>query len=396
MSNLLNLSKAYGNKFNLLNAIKGLNLNVSKTESRENKNSFLNIMSSESKKLAKAKFMIFDFLNFFKDNGLISKNLKKSSLNKSFFLKKLENEAFASDLKSLIARMNVFLDFEGLNGIKENLTFNLDNFDILSKEKFFEKIERLCLFFNDLSSFLGFDFSTTVLIDDYYNQISLNDKKKEENVINIDVKNFKKNSGDNNDFAFSKFSLNTIDGQNFVGRYKVKEISGDSLKGFVEEFINHNIKSFKEVDSFDFVSSLKPEWNLKINKNIVDKAKVVLKSNNTGEIKLVLKPKELGSIRINLNLDSNNNLLGKIVVDNQNVKMLFDQNMHSLNKMLGESGFNASLNLFLAGENLNSFSKNFKDDSRDQNFYFGYNKSFQIEEEVEFSYDVDKNVNLIV
>ncbi|EEH31545.1 flagellar hook-length control protein FliK [Borreliella burgdorferi] len=392
MSNLLNLSKAYGNKLNLLNTIKGLNLNVSKMESKGNASSFLNVMSSESKKLAKAKFMIFDFLNFFKDNGLIAKNLKKSPLNKSFFLKKLENEDFVSDLKSLIARMNVFLDFEGLNSIKEDLS---SNFDFLGKEKFFEKIEKLCLAFNDLSSFLGFDF-LTALIDDYYNQISLNDKKEEKNVINIDVKNFKKNNSDHNDFVFSKFSLNAIDGQNFVDRYKVKEISNNSLKGFVEEFANYNIKSSKDVGGFDFVSSLKPEWNLKINKNIVDKAKVVLKSNNTGEIKLVLKPKELGSIRINLNLDSNNNLLGKIVVDNQNVKMLFDQNMHSLNKMLGESGFNASLNLFLAGENLNSFTGDFKDDSKDQNLHFGYNKFFKIEEEVEFSYDVDKNVNLIV
>ncbi|ADQ31203.1 flagellar hook-length control protein FliK [Borreliella burgdorferi] len=392
MSNLLNLSKAYGNKLNLLNTIKGLNLNVSKMESKGNASSFLNVMSSESKKLAKAKFMIFDFLNFFKDNGLIAKNLKKSPLNKSFFLKKLENEDFVSDLKSLIARMNVFLDFEGLNSIKEDLS---SNFDFLGKEKFFEKIEKLCLAFNDLSSFLGFDF-LTALIDDYYNQISLNDKKEEKNVINIDVKNFKKNNSDHNDFVFSKFSLNAIDGQNFVDRYKVKEISNNSLKGFVEEFANYNIKSSKDVGGFDFVSSLKPEWNLKINKNIVDKAKVVLKSNNTGEIKLVLKPKELGSIRINLNLDSNNNLLGKIVVDNQNVKMLFDQNMHSLNKMLGESGFNASLNLFLAGENLNSFTGDFKDGSKDQNLHFGYNKFFKIEEEVEFSYDVDKNVNLIV
>ncbi|EEH00355.1 flagellar protein [Borreliella finlandensis] len=392
MNNLLNLSKAYGNKLNLLNTIKGLNLNVSKVESKGNASSFLNVMSSESKKLAKAKFMIFDFLNFFKDNGLIAKNLKKSPLNKSFFLKKLENEDFVSDLKSLIARMNVFLDFKGLNSIKEDLS---SNFDFLGKEKFFEKIEKLCLAFNDLSSFLGFDF-LTALIDDHYNQISLNDKKEEKNVINIDVKNFKKNNSDHNDFVFSKFSLNAIDGQNFVDRYKVKEISNDSLKGFVEEFANYNIKSSKDVGGFDFVSSLKPEWNLKINKNIVDKAKVVLKSNNTGEIKLVLKPKELGSIRINLNLDSNNNLLGKIVVDNQNVKMLFDQNMHSLNKMLGESGFNASLNLFLAGENLNSFTGDFKDDPKDQNFHFGYNKFFQIEEEVEFSYDVDKNVNLIV
>ncbi len=153
MSNLLNLSKAYGNKFNLLNTIKGLNLNVSKMESRENASSFFNVMSSKSKKIAKAKLMIFDFLNFFKDNGLIAKNSKKSPLDKSFFLKKLDNEAFVSDLKSLIAKMNVFLDFEGLNSIKENLSFNFDNFDFLNKEKFFEKIERLCLAFNDLSSF---------------------------------------------------------------------------------------------------------------------------------------------------------------------------------------------------------------------------------------------------
>ncbi|AJA90113.1 flagellar protein [Borreliella chilensis] len=392
MSNLLNLNKAYDNKFNLLNTIKRLNLNVSKAESKENMGSFFNIMSFESKKLAKAKFMVFDFLNFLKDNGLISKDFKKSPLNKSFFLKKLDNKAFVSDLKSLINRMNVFLDFEGFNNIRENLSFN---FDSLNKEKFFEKIESLCLSFNDLSSFFGYDF-LAVLIDDY-NQMSLNDKKEEKNVINIDVQDFRKSSNsDHNDFVSSKFSLKAIDGQNFVGRYKVKEISEDSLKGFVEEFTDYNIKTSKEVDSFDFVSSLKPEWNLKINKNIVDKAKVVLKSNNTGEIKLVLKPRELGSIRINLNLDSNNNLLGKIVVDNQNVKILFDQNMHSLNKMLGESGFNASLNLFLAGENFNSFSKSFKDDSKDQNFYFGYNKVFQIEEEIEFSQDLDKNVDLIV
>lgn len=40
MSNLLNLSKAYGNKLNLLNTIKGLNLNVSKMESKGNASSF--------------------------------------------------------------------------------------------------------------------------------------------------------------------------------------------------------------------------------------------------------------------------------------------------------------------------------------------------------------------
>ncbi len=73
MSNLLNLSKAYGNKLNLLNTIEGLNLNVSKMESKGNASSFLNVMSSESKKLAKAKFMIFDFLNFLKTMDLLLK-----------------------------------------------------------------------------------------------------------------------------------------------------------------------------------------------------------------------------------------------------------------------------------------------------------------------------------
>ncbi len=39
-------------------------------------------------------------------------------------------------MKSLIARMNVFLDFEGLNSIKEDLS---SNFDFLGKEKFLKK-----------------------------------------------------------------------------------------------------------------------------------------------------------------------------------------------------------------------------------------------------------------
>ena len=81
----------------------------------------------------------------------------------------------------------------------------------------------------------------------------------------------------------------------------------------------------------------------------------MLKSNDTGEIRLILKPRELGSIRINLNLDSNNNLLGRIIVDHQNVRALFEQNMYSISKMLDDNGFNTSLSLSLAGSDSGFF-----------------------------------------
>jgi len=75
----------------------------------------------------------------------------------------------------------------------------------------------------------------------------------------------------------------------------------------------------------------------------------VLKDKNQGEIKLILKPEALGKVRIHLNLQENN-IVGKIIVENNSVRQVFLDNLPDLSKALEESGFqNASLDVSVGG-----------------------------------------------
>lgn len=86
------------------------------------------------------------------------------------------------------------------------------------------------------------------------------------------------------------------------------------------------------------------------NADIVRNMKVILKDNNAGEIKLILKPESLGNVRIQLSMNENN-IVGKIVVDNQSIREVFQNNMNTLNQILKDNGFeNASLDVFVGGE----------------------------------------------
>lgn len=83
------------------------------------------------------------------------------------------------------------------------------------------------------------------------------------------------------------------------------------------------------------------------NAEIVRKIQFVLKDNNAGEIKLVLRPESLGNVRIQLSMNENN-IVGRIVVDNQNVKDAFQNNLNQLNQILKDNGFeNAALDVFV-------------------------------------------------
>ena len=64
----------------------------------------------------------------------------------------------------------------------------------------------------------------------------------------------------------------------------------------------------------------------------------IMKDNNQGEIKLILKPEALGKVRIQLNLQENN-IVGKIFVENNSVKQVFLNNLPELAKALEDSGF---------------------------------------------------------
>jgi flagellar hook-length control protein FliK len=81
------------------------------------------------------------------------------------------------------------------------------------------------------------------------------------------------------------------------------------------------------------------------NKEVVKQASVILKNNNSAEIRLNLKPDKMGNVRIRLHLQDNN-IVGKIIVDNSSVKEVFEQNLESLYKGFRQEGFDtASLNV---------------------------------------------------
>jgi flagellar hook-length control protein FliK len=90
---------------------------------------------------------------------------------------------------------------------------------------------------------------------------------------------------------------------------------------------------------------LKNEGTAELTKNI----RFVLKDNKEGEIKLILKPEALGKVRINLNLNENN-IVGKIIVENNSVRQVFMNNLADLSRALEDSGFNsAALDVSVGG-----------------------------------------------
>ncbi|RKX91870.1 MAG: hypothetical protein DRP59_06785 [Spirochaetes bacterium] len=75
-----------------------------------------------------------------------------------------------------------------------------------------------------------------------------------------------------------------------------------------------------------------------LNDKIVKQSSIILKDGDAGEIRLILKPESLGKVRIRLHMDENN-LSGKIFVDNAAVKEIFEQNMFRLERAFSENGF---------------------------------------------------------
>ena len=74
------------------------------------------------------------------------------------------------------------------------------------------------------------------------------------------------------------------------------------------------------------------------NTEIVQRAQFILRDQTAGEIRLTLKPESLGTVRINLTLDDHR-VLGRIVVDNAEVKAAFDDNMSDLRERMQRGGF---------------------------------------------------------
>lgn len=109
------------------------------------------------------------------------------------------------------------------------------------------------------------------------------------------------------------------------------------------------------------------QLNETINKEIVKQAGIILKDNGKGEIKLVMKPESLGKVRIHLSL-SDNNIAGRIIVDNNIVREIFESNLENLYKAFGSQGFeNSGLEVSVQGKGGNSDGNNNKHGNRGTN-----------------------------
>ncbi|OQY36304.1 MAG: hypothetical protein B6229_10425 [Spirochaetaceae bacterium 4572_7] len=98
----------------------------------------------------------------------------------------------------------------------------------------------------------------------------------------------------------------------------------------------------------EFSSLLKQQLKDFGNDSIVKQSRFILKDNNIGEIKLILKPESMGQVKINLELNENS-LAGRIIVENNSVKEVFQENINQLSKSLEEQGYDsAKLNVSLS------------------------------------------------
>lgn len=102
--------------------------------------------------------------------------------------------------------------------------------------------------------------------------------------------------------------------------------------------------------SREIQSQLAKQLKEGVNREVVKQTGIILKDNNEGEIRLILKPEALGKVKIRLHLQDNN-IVGRIIVENNSVKEIFEQNLSDLTRSLAESGFKtAGLEVSVSGE----------------------------------------------
>ncbi len=148
-----------------------------------------------------------------------------------------------------------------------------------------------------------------------------------------------------NKFTLSNNNLNSDNAE-------LKELSSNSqvqlTSGKFQQLDSSLISSRQGSPVFhsQFIDYLRENGNTEIVKN----ANIILKEDNAGEIRLLMKPESLGYVRIKLLLEDNN-IAGKIIVDNNSVKEIFENNIENLIKNFKESGYaSATIDVSVGGE----------------------------------------------
>ena len=108
--------------------------------------------------------------------------------------------------------------------------------------------------------------------------------------------------------------------------------SSSSLKGY-----NHYNNVSKTQNTSNIAESMIRFQDLM--SKLVEKAQVAV-NNGKSEVLMSLNPEYLGKVRLKISMDADNNLVGKIFVDNAEIKDIFTKNLDTVISSLNEIGIN--------------------------------------------------------
>ncbi|MBI9097471.1 MAG: flagellar hook-length control protein FliK [Spirochaetaceae bacterium] len=194
---------------------------------------------------------------------------------------------------------------------------------------------------------------------------SSNKKKgRDEQILRvIDTRNHDKNDKIRNNFVSKTSGISENieqagreSNQIILGEQNGERTAADEIKSFESRF-NEN----KEV-------LLARELKESGNDQIVKKASFILKDGNQGEIKLILKPESLGQVKIQLNMNEND-LVGKIIVENSRVRQIFENNLNDLSKSFEEAGISSSSIEVSVGDGSKGDADQNRSNQNDQPFF---------------------------
>jgi flagellar hook-length control protein FliK len=159
-----------------------------------------------------------------------------------------------------------------------------------------------------------------------------------------------RSEGSDRDSGESRVSFSSLQGKPGQVSVSANEQGDSSLQVIQVHLRSENLpgsvtENAGSVDRRDLQNQLSQQLREQLSSEIVKKSSILVRNNGSGEIRLELKPEQLGNVRIRLTLE-NNNIAGKILVENNSVKEAFDQNLQQLYRAFKEHGFgDATLNV---------------------------------------------------
>lgn len=321
--------------------------NIENAENIDNNEIKKDIMSSKEK----AKKLI-------DKAGLIIENYKadkKAQIEKNVNIDSKVNE---EKLSSLI---------KDIDDIKEELkNINLEELDEKDKKEItdliiaLESLEEIAISYqNDDDNVEKLsDIFELVEVED--NSIEETSKKSQDNNIEkIDAKIEENNNNEIvNDSAetFISNDDNNVADKREMRLQEAKENNNSNLNNTISdekgsELTIINMKdsssSLKGYNHYNNVSKTQNTNNLAENmirfqdlmSKLVEKAQVAV-NNGKSEVLMSLNPEYLGKVRLKISMDADNNLVGKIFVDNAEIKDIFTKNLDTVISSLNEIGIN--------------------------------------------------------